>query len=325
MAPETENFCWCWWCLGRSSCCKSFQDFISNFQNVDGNVARILMSVLGGLVIASIWPNYITVEDSTATVTSHRVILNVLIPLLLTYGFWVILAAMSGSPAYIFNSVSLGQHETFPKLDLIFHHTDDDDDAARVFQIIQYILLLPMRINISNLYAFCNLHDFSWGVKVSSGIVEKLPSGRVGVPVDFDSAQDIEGDYERARQLLKARVDDRLDGAYWDYESYEMSSKRFRTLVVASWTLSNAALVFIVLMSIDLGGRPRHDQVLSASPPGWQDGIKFVGLVLWSFTVMTGMKFAGAMCYFIRQRLLMPDSGKAKTTTTTNRQKRKNN
>lgn len=78
------------------------------------------MSALGGLGIASMWPNLIIVDDSTATVEFHQIISNVLVPLFLTYGFWLILALMSGSPTYILNSVSRCQCEALTRQDSPF-------------------------------------------------------------------------------------------------------------------------------------------------------------------------------------------------------------
>jgi chitin synthase len=41
--------------------------------------------------------------------------------------------------------------------------------------LIQYLLLAPSFTNILNVYAFCNLHDVSWGTK-GSDKEEALPS-----------------------------------------------------------------------------------------------------------------------------------------------------
>jgi chitin synthase len=41
---------------------------------------------------------------------------------------------------------------------------------------LQYLALTPTYINILNVYAFCNIHDITWGTK---GKAEKLPSAKV--------------------------------------------------------------------------------------------------------------------------------------------------
>jgi len=171
-----------------------------------------------------------------------------------------------------------------------------------MIQIIQYILLLPMRINILNLYAFCNIHDVSWSMKLDDK-ADKLPSAsprnisvNVHVPID-DYAEQIKVDYEEAIQLLKTENEDQ-DRSYWAGFSIKMEFKRSRTLVMASWALANGTLVFIVLNYIDVSSYD-HQAVQES-----QNGMSFVGLALWSFSVLTAVKFAGAMFYFIKQRTL---------------------
>jgi chitin synthase len=34
-----------------------------------------------------------------------------------------------------------------------------------ITSFLQYLILLPAYVNILNVYAFCNLHDVSWGTK----------------------------------------------------------------------------------------------------------------------------------------------------------------
>lgn len=163
-----------------------------------------------------------------------------------------------------------------------------------------------MRINISNLYAFCNIHDVSWGVRLDSAPM-KLESVTVNIPMD-DDAEQVQDDYDEAAQLLKTKNEGQSN-SYWAGGSFDMDFRRSRTLVMASWALTNGTLVFIVLNSNI--GSPDHQ-----APQGLQRSMKFVGLVLWSFAVLTGIKFAGAMYYFIGQRTQHP-------RRTINSQKRK--
>ena len=39
------------------------------------------------------------------------------------------------------------------------------DPLHLLTSFLQYILLSPTYVNVLNVYAFCNLHDFSWGTK----------------------------------------------------------------------------------------------------------------------------------------------------------------
>jgi chitin synthase len=150
---------------------------------------------------------------------------------------------------------------------------------------------LPTRINIANLYAFCNIHDVSWGTK---GSPERLPSvtsfGRVNVEIpDYDDTDEVDKMYLDAAQLLKTKAPD-VSLSSWNSEAdWGLYYQRFRTLVMGSWALSNILLVFIVL----------H---LFGPSVSLLRSITFASYVLWWFVSLTGLKCIGAICYFFTQR-----------------------
>jgi chitin synthase len=43
-----------------------------------------------------------------------------------------------------------------------------------ITSFVQYLLLLPSYVNILLIYAFCNLHDVSWGTKGDNGASKDL-------------------------------------------------------------------------------------------------------------------------------------------------------
>ena len=43
-----------------------------------------------------------------------------------------------------------------------------------ITSFVQYLLLLPSYVNILLIYAFCNLHDVSWGTKGDNGSSKDL-------------------------------------------------------------------------------------------------------------------------------------------------------
>jgi hypothetical protein len=43
-----------------------------------------------------------------------------------------------------------------------------------ITSFVQYLLLLPSYVNILLIYAFCNLHDVSWGTKGDNGSAKDL-------------------------------------------------------------------------------------------------------------------------------------------------------
>lgn len=64
--------------------------------------------------------------------------------------------------------------------------------------MLQYVLCSPIWINVLNIYAFSNLHDFSWGTK-EDGVEEDLGSaaankdGTVELELPTDQADIGEG------------------------------------------------------------------------------------------------------------------------------------
>ena len=66
---------------------------------------------------------------------------------------------------------------------------------------IQYLLLLPSYVNILLIYAFCNLHDVSWGTK-----------GDNGASKDLGQAKKIEKD---GKEMVRLVSSDRLICERW--------------------------------------------------------------------------------------------------------------
>lgn len=70
---------------------------------------------------------------------------------------------------------------------------------------VQYMLFLPSFVNILNVYAFCNLHDVSWGTKgdnaaatLSSVISKQDKDGKQMVEVEVPTdREDINNNYEK--------------------------------------------------------------------------------------------------------------------------------
>lgn len=75
---------------------------------------------------------------------------------------------------------------------------------------VPYMVLSPVWINLFNIYAFSNLHDFSWGTKGDDTITSDLGvTKKVGadtVQMDLPSAQaDIDTAYDGSLHNLKTR------------------------------------------------------------------------------------------------------------------------
>jgi len=129
---------------------------------------------------------------------------------------------------------------------------------------IQYLLLSPSYVNIlynsicsesnnSNVYAFCNTHDVSWGTKGDNTMKTDLGIVKVGtdnkVEVDVPSKdEDIDHEYDRVLKILaKPRPEEKQKRD--EQTKQEDYYKSFRTRVVLIWLISNLALIVGILHS----------------------------------------------------------------------------
>jgi len=80
-----------------------------------------------------------------------------------------------------------------------------------ITSFVQYLLLLPSYVNILLIYAFCNLHDVSWGTKGDNGAAKDLgqakkveKDGKEMAEVAMPTKQeDVEALWQQARQELR--------------------------------------------------------------------------------------------------------------------------
>ena len=114
----------------------------------------------------------------------------------------------------------------------------------------QYLLLAPSFTNVLNVYAFCNLHDVSWGTK-GSDKAEALPSvsskktkdAEVVVEDTTRNKEDLDAAFKDTvtRALTKLEVKEEIEKPTMDDEN-----KTFRTRLVSFWLVSNAALAISI-------------------------------------------------------------------------------
>lgn len=172
---------------------------------------------------------------------------------------------------------------------------------------IPYLLLAPSFTNVLNVYAFCNLHDVSWGTK-GSDKAEVLPSVSIKKgKADGDVVEDVvktDEDREKSfteivnRAVTKLQVKEAAEKPTLDD-----SNKTFRTRLVAAWMLTNAALA----VSIENANGFTND----TSPQALKDqldGLRnkqqtFFGIILWSTFGLAMVRFIGCLYYFFKRNL----------------------
>jgi chitin synthase len=114
----------------------------------------------------------------------------------------------------------------------------------------QYLCLAPSFTNVLNVYAFCNLHDVSWGTK-GSDKAEALPSvsssktkGAETIVEDTAKVQeDVDASFKETvtRAITKIEVKEVPEKPTMDDQN-----KTFRTRLVSFWMLSNAGLAVAI-------------------------------------------------------------------------------
>lgn len=168
----------------------------------------------------------------------------------------------------------------------------------------QYLLLAPSFTNVLNVYAFCNLHDVSWGTK-GSDKADALPSMTSKKGKEDDGA--VVEDTTKTQEDVDAAFKETVTRAVTKIESKEEiekptmddQNKTFRTRLVAAWMLSNAGLS--VAMQ-NLAGTPSGDT--DADTKKLQSRQQFYfSVILYSTFALALVRFIGCLFYFFKRNL----------------------
>lgn len=164
----------------------------------------------------------------------------------------------------------------------------------------QYLCLAPSFTNVLNVYAFCNLHDVSWGTK-GSDKAEALPS------VSSSKSKDAEAVVEDTTQVqadVDAAFKETVTRAITKIETKEVpekptlddENKTFRTRLVAMWMLSNATLA-IAIENIN-GLHTTSDEAILAKKQN-----TYFEIILYSTFALAAIRFIGCLFYFLKRNL----------------------
>ncbi|BGP48579.1 hypothetical protein JCM10450v2_004455 [Rhodotorula kratochvilovae] len=113
----------------------------------------------------------------------------------------------------------------------------------------QFLLIAPSFTNILNVYAFCNLHDVSWGTK-GSDKVEALPEAKSKA----DGEEKVVETHERVQEDIDYSFKATVLRAVEAFEEEEEvvtptgddRNKTFRTRFICVWLLMNAVLALAI-------------------------------------------------------------------------------
>ncbi|KAJ3841463.1 class III chitin synthase [Lentinula raphanica] len=169
----------------------------------------------------------------------------------------------------------------------------------------QYLCLAPSFTNVLNVYAFCNLHDVSWGTK-GSDKAEALPSVSSSKTKDADAPvvedttkvqEDVDAAFKETvtRAITKVEVKEVIEKPTMDDEN-----KTFRTRLVSFWMLSNAALAIAIET---LNGLPDSDSVEQNEDELEKKQNIYFEVILYSTFVLAFVRFCGCLFYFFKRNL----------------------
>ncbi|KAF9483925.1 glycosyltransferase family 2 protein [Pholiota conissans] len=169
---------------------------------------------------------------------------------------------------------------------------------------IQYMCIAPSFVNVLNVYAFCNLHDVSWGTK-GSDKAEALPSVSSSKAKDADVA--VVEDKTQAQADVDAAFKETVTRAITKINKKEVpekptlddQNKTFRTRLVAVWMLSNAALAVGIENS---NGLPSKNANADEEHQQEKEHIYFT-FILYATFVLSFIRFIGCLYYFINRNL----------------------
>lgn len=119
---------------------------------------------------------------------------------------------------------------------------------------LQYLLLSPAYINVLAVFAFCNIHDISWGTK--GALTTVSPTNAKIVKNDITGANELllseklvdpDSMYQEAAKFLTEPEDKDTSSAEDNMKISEKNYAMGRTYTVIFWLLTNFALIVVVL------------------------------------------------------------------------------
>lgn len=158
---------------------------------------------------------------------------------------------------------------------------------------LQYLLLSPTYVNVLNIYAFCNIHDVSWGNRDTPHVKDlglaKTTNEELVMTVAPGLEAELEELYQNVLEELNvapipvpvAKLRKLQDDLYYAL---------IRTITVLLWILTNAILVAIVLAT---GGK--RDSTWN----DYRNSTIFLTVILWIVCVLAAFRVIGSFLYVV--------------------------
>lgn len=185
---------------------------------------------------------------------------------------------------------------------------------------LQYLLLSPSYVNVLNIYAFCNLHDISWGTKgataQSLGDAKITEDGKVEFIDAPITTEEINALYEKQMDILahvpkpKPEVTEEslLIEEQRRKEKEDEKNKNYyafiRSMVVLTWITTNFVIIALVL---ETGGvnQLTSDSTTTTTTTTTDDYASnprseiFLTVILWIVAFMAAFRLIGTVYYLI--------------------------
>jgi len=166
----------------------------------------------------------------------------------------------------------------------------------------QYLCLAPSFTNVLNVYAFCNLHDVSWGTK-GSDKAEALPSVSSSKTKDAETIvedtakvqEDVDAAFKETvtRAITKIDVED-----VPEKPTLDDSNKTFRTRLVAFWMLTNAGLAVTIE---NINGLETGDSLNADEDELHKKQNTYFAIILYSTFALAAVRFTGCLFYLFKR------------------------
>ncbi|VEU21040.1 DEKNAAC101942 [Brettanomyces naardenensis] len=167
---------------------------------------------------------------------------------------------------------------------------------------IQYLLLSPSYTNVFNVYAFCNIHDISWGTKEEEGLndlgVAKTTTNVVDGELEIvipTTKQQIDQAYRKIMDELTTKVEKDEGPKLSIDEQTAFYYANMRSITVLVWIFTNFVLVAVVT---NTGGLEQFSSVVS-DPLPLNKTFVFLTVILWIVAFMALFRFVGSTTYLI--------------------------
>ncbi|KAJ3101255.1 Chitin synthase, class 2 [Phlyctochytrium planicorne] len=166
-----------------------------------------------------------------------------------------------------------------------------------IHSFLQYLFLLPSYVNILMVYAFCNLHDVSWGTKgdnndkhgnqSSSSTKSGDQTPDISTRTDTNTQYDMFERKFRAPRQEKNSIPKEID--------QEDAFKNYRTSVILWWLFSNGVMIMVISSELL---RPKIFSLFGVSPTSETNPyLKFIFFSVFGFAVI---RFAGCVMFLTR-------------------------